>query len=197
MYDRQSWREVFGGFSVCSLVLTLLLAGPPLSAGQIEKGSKLTTKIESRKRIRVFTPDGEKSVRWPVVSDEGIASRETKRGEELAKGSVNPLTLIPWNAIQTIKVRKNAGGLGALAGAVVAGVSIAVLGSGYEEDAGTIVKAMLIVMPLGALQGYLLGSLIPHWKTVYSAPVASRPVPRISLAPTARGGMALTFSLSF
>jgi len=131
------------------------------------------------------------------VSDEGIASRETERGEELAKGSVNPLTLIPWSAIQTIKVRKNAGGLGALAGAVVGGVSIAALGSAYEEDAGTIVKAVLMVAPLGALQGYLLGSLIPHWKTVYSAPVAPRPVPRISLAPTARGGMALTFSLSF
>ena len=187
-------------FSVCSMALALMLAGLPLRAGQIEKDSKLAARIEGKKRILILTPEGEKSVRWPVVRDEGIASRETERGEELVKGSVNPLIFIPWSDVRTIKVRKNAGALGALVGAVVAGASVAAVAAGLSEgDAslGELLLAGLIFSPLGGLPGFFLGSLVPHWKTVYSAPAGPRPVPRIALAPTPRGGMALTVSLSF
>jgi hypothetical protein len=200
MRECQIRRMGIRRFSVCSIALSLLLAGLPLGAGQIEKDSKLAAKIEGKKRILILTPEGEKSMLWPVVLGEGIASRETERGEELAKGGANRSILIPWSDVRTIKVRRNAGALGALVGAVVVGASVAAIGAGLSEgDAGLgeVLLAGLIFSPLGALPGFFLGSLVPHWKTVYSAPAGPRPVPRISLAPTVRGGMALTVSLSF
>jgi hypothetical protein len=200
MRELQSWRKGPRRIPACFLALILLSAGPSLRAGQIEKDSKLATKIESKKGIRVLTPEGEKAVRWPVVSDEGIASRETERGEQLAKGGVNPSTLIPWSTIRAIKVRKNAGALGALIGAVVVGSGVAAIGAGLSEggdSTGEILLAEILFSPLGVLPGFLLGSLIPRWKTVYTAPAAPPTVPRISLVSTRRGGLALTVSLSF
>ncbi len=77
---------------------------------------------------------------------------------------------------------------------------MAAIGAGLSEgDAGLgeVLLAGLIFSPLGALPGFLLGSLVPHWKTVYTASVATPAVPKISLAPTLRGGLALTVSVSF
>ncbi len=191
MREQQGWKTGLRRLPACFVAISLLLAGLTLGAGQIEKDSKLATKIEGKKRIRVLTPDGERSVRWPAVLGEGIASRETQRGEEL---------LIPWSDVRAIKVRKNAGALGALIGSVAAGASVAVVvGEMSDGDAklGAALLTGLMFSPLGALPGFLMGSLIPRWKTVYSAPIAARPVPRISLALPARGGIALTVSVSF
>ena len=200
MREQQGWKTGLRRFPACFVALSLLLAGLTLGAGQIEKDSKLATKIEGKKGIRVLTPDGERSVRWPAVLVEGIASRETQLGEELLKGNFNPSTLIPWSDVRAIKVRKNSGLLGAFIGSVVAGAVVAVAVAGLSEGddkPGELLLAGLIFSPLGALPGFVLGSLVPRWKTVYSAPVAARPVPRISLALPARGGIALTVSVSF
>jgi uncharacterized MnhB-related membrane protein len=200
MRERKGWKTGLGRFPACFVALSLLLAGLTLRAGQIEKDSKLATKIESKMRIRVLTPDGERSVRWPAVLGEGIASRETELGEQLAKGGVNPSTLIPWSDVRAIKVRKNAGALGALIGAGVVGASVAAMAAAMaagDASLGEVLLGGLIFSPLGVLPGFLLGSLILHWKTVYKASAGPRPVPRIALAPTPKGGMALTVSVSF
>ena len=201
MRERQGWKTGLRRFPACFIALFLLLAGLTLRAGQIEKDSKLATKIAGKKGVQVLTADGKRSVRWPVVLGEGIASRETQRGEELLKGDFNPSTLIPWSDVRAIKVRKNAGALGALIGTVVAGAGVAAVAGGLSEgDAkfGELLLTGLMFSPLGALPGFFLGSLVPHWKTVYSASAAGpRPVPRVSLGPTVRGGMTLTVSVSF
>lgn len=200
MRERQGWKTGLRRFPACFVVLSLLSAGLPLGAGQIEQDSKLATKIEGKKGIRVLTPDGERSVRWPAILGEGIASRETQRGDELLKGGFNPSTLIPWSDVRAVKVRKNSGALGALIGSVVAGACVAAVAGGLSERDANFRELLLTGLtfsPLGALPGFFLGSLVPHWKTVYSAPAAARPVPRISLALPVRGGMALTVSVSF
>jgi len=201
MRERQGWKTGLRRFPACFIALFLLLAGLTLRAGQIEKDSKLATKIAGKKGVQVLTADGKRSVRWPVVLGEGIASRETQRGEELLKGDFNPSTLIPWSDVRVIKVRKNAGALGALIGSVVvAGAGVAALAGVQDEGAkfGELLLAGLMLSAVGALPGFFLGSLVPRWKTVYSASAAGpRTVPRVSLGPTVRGGMALTVSVSF
>jgi len=200
MRKRQGLKTGLRRFPACFIALFLLSAGLTLGAGQIEKDSKLATKIEGKKGVRVLTADGKRSVRWPVVLGEGIASRETQRGEELLKGDFNPSTLIPWSDVRAIKVRKNAGALGALIGSVVAGAEGALIAGGISDETklGELLLGGLMLAPLGALSGFFLGSLVPHWKTVYSASAAGpRTVPRVSLGPTVRGGMALTVSVSF
>ena len=175
------------------------LGGDTNASGQIARGSELAWKIERRKKIWILTPWGMTTYRLPLILAEGIACRLTDDGEKLPGGAYNPSTLLPWSDIRAIKVRKNGIGIGALIGFSVGAAlgSSAVKGMVDTPEGSDYFRAMTILGGFGALGGALIGALIPHWKTLYSAPAGSQPVPKISLAPARRGGMAVSFSLSF
>ena len=181
--------------SACFLASLIALAGLsyPAGAAQIEKGSVLAAKIEHRKKARVLAASGKKIVVGPVILAEGVVSSNESGGYDRS-------TLIPWTDIRTIQIRKNGAGRGALiGGGVGAGLglmAIAVAG-GTISAHGDLAKVMLYPVLTGLVSGALLGARFPPWKTVYAAPTSSRPLPRVFLMPTRRGGMMLNVSLSF
>jgi hypothetical protein len=199
---RKRWMR---RLSACLLASLIPLAGLPYGwgrsdlpmderansagAAQIEKGSALAVEIEHREKIRVLTASGEKIVVRPVILAEGVVSSNPVSGYDRS-------TVIPWSDVRTIRVRKNAAGLGALIGAGAGALLLLAISQAPEMD-GNAATALLYGGLLGLVPGTVLGSMITSWKTVYTAPATRRPLPRVSLTPTRRGGMMINVSLSF
>jgi hypothetical protein len=135
----------------------------------------------------------------PIILDDGIASRVRADGEEL-KGGYNEATLIPWDDVHEIRVKKSAALIGALAGLGLGGGFGTYLVAAITEGDGTVGEYFTGIAFFGvpsALLGALIGSAITHWKCVYVAPSGSRPSVQVSLAPLRRGGAAFSLAVSF
>jgi hypothetical protein len=181
----------------CFLALLLPLAGLPHAWGQgdpagtarIEKGSALAARIEKARKVRVLTATGEQTLTRPVILPEGIVLSNPVSGYDRSAA-------IPWSDVRTIRLRKNAAGTGALIGAGAGALTLLAI-SLFPEMDGNAATGMLYGGLLGMVSGTVVGAMIPSWKTVYTAPAATRPLPRISLMPARRGGMMINVSLSF
>jgi len=187
------------GIAVC-LIALLAFAGPSFGQGRIEKGTPLAAKVERAKKAQVRTPQGVTTLLRPIILEEGIASRIRASGEELKTG-FNEATLISWDHVQEIRVKRSAALIGALAGFGLGGLMGAgLVGSLTAEDgasAGDYLKGVGFVGLSGALLGGVLGSAITHWKPVYGGPSGSCPTARVSVVPMRRGGAAFSLALSF
>lgn len=155
-------------------------------SGQNPLPPEVSTKVASRKKILVLTPLGELFVEKPVLHSGGIYGQ-----------SGGPSASIPWNDIRAIKLKKSRVGLGAGIGfAIGAAIAIAAA-STLEADSGGYMRAVLVYGGVLAIPGALFGSMAPKWKTVYTAPSSAGRLPRISLAPVPRGGLAVSAAWSF
>ncbi len=195
-------QERSGTASPDSQGTNMVIGEPELgqdTPGRIENGSGLALKIERKQKIRVFTPQGRKDVRRPVILAGGLASRDTADGYDQS-------TFIAWKDIEGIQVRKGGAGGGALLGAaagVVAGVGLVWL---IDKNDGDIPgegpsgkdyqRVALVFGTAGAVLGSVVGVVTMSWKTVYTAREGKGPSLRIALMPAHRGGMMICFSLA-
>jgi hypothetical protein len=159
------------------------------ASGQIDPGSELAAKINRKGMVRILYSSGKITCRKPIILTDGIASRMTNSGEEMIRGGYNQSTFIRWSDVRAIQRRKSYAGFGALAG-YLAGLAVASSSSG-------VMSGVIVLGPVSGLVGVIVGSMIKRWKTIYSAPGDTRSIPNISLMPTRRGGVAVSFSLSF
>ena len=191
---RKRWMR---RLSACFLASLIFLAGLPCGWGQsdparaakVERGSALAARIEEARKIRVLTATGEKTLARPLILPEGIVSSNPVSGYDRSAA-------IPWNDVRTIRVRKSAAGTGALIGAGAGALLLLAISQAPEMD-GNAAAGLLYGGLLGMVSGTVVGAMIPSWKTVYTAPAANRPLPRVSLMPTRMGGMMVNVSLSF
>ncbi|MGZ5452696.1 MAG: hypothetical protein ACXW2O_07270 [Candidatus Aminicenantales bacterium] len=156
----------------------------PDNSGQIEPGSALAVKIDKARKIKIITSSGDTEIQRPVILAGGVTAAN------------DPLKLIPWTAIQKIRIRERSTLTGTLIGLGVGVASGVGLAADYGASSDRYVLASLIFGAAGALEGAIIGSLIKHWKTVYAAPAGPSLVARFSLAPARRGGM-VTLTLAF
>jgi len=187
------------GFAV-GLAALLAFAGPSIGQSRIEKGTPLAAKLERAKKAQIRTPQGVTTLLRPIILEEGIASRIRASGDELKTG-FNEATLISWDDVQEIRVKRSAALIGAFAGFGLGGLMGAgFVGSVTAEDggsAGDYLKGVAVIGLPGALLGGALGSAITHWKRIYGAPSGSRPSALVSVVPLRRGGAAFSLALSF
>ncbi len=200
MYELQMRSTRIKRFSACFLAMFLPFAGLSFGQGRVEKSSPLAVRVERAKQIRVWTPEGERTLLRPLVLNKGLASRIRTDGEELSGGSYNEATLISWDDVREIRIRKSAALFGALAGfglGAAAGVALVWARRRETRPEATYFKGIAIFGFPTSLFGAAIGSAITHWKSVYTAPTGPRPTMRVSLAPMRQGGMAFSLALAF
>lgn len=154
--------------------------------GQNPLPPEVSKKIASKKKILVLTPLGELIVEKPVLHSGGINGQ-----------SGGPSASIPWRDVRAIKLKKSRVGLGAGIGFAVGAALAIAAASSLEAESGGYIRGVLVYGAGLAIPGALIGVAASSWKTVYAAPAAAGPVPRISLAPVPRGGLAVSVHLSF
>ena len=182
------------------LILILPLAGfasgrenegpNPGNPSQIERDSEVAKLIAKTKKARVLTPSGEKLIRLPALVDGGI------EGDVPGSGRLT----VPWAEVLEIRIQKRFTVVGGVAGMAAGALFGFIAAQHLATDDGDLTEhltGMAAWAVLGALPGLFLGSAITRWKTVYTSAPGAPIVPRISLVPTRRGGMAFSLSLSF
>ena len=188
----------FGGERPCPEEEGVRTAASSSEPGQVPPRAELAALINGKRKVRIVMTVGEASCNDPVVVDEGLAVTKFNT-EGTPIGAYNQVTIVPWDSIVEVKVRKSGIALGALTGLLV-GSGLGYLGVSSLNDnpeSSDYLQGMSIGGGLGALGGGLIGALFSGWKTVYRAPTGVRTAPLVSLMPAHGGGMIFSLSFSF
>jgi hypothetical protein len=157
--------------TVCGLCLALL--GPLTALGQNTDPQAVTdtslvgqlqSEVNWRRVIRIHTADGRFELEGPQLTVEGLRYEEAEGVHLVPERSLLLPDLFPLTAIDRIEVREGVYrwlGMGIGTGM---GVLLAAVLAEPDYDDGNI---SVILVPIGAILGFLVGEAIYEWVPIY------------------------------
>jgi hypothetical protein len=133
--------------------------------------NRLRDQLEG-KRVRIRGTFGERRASSLTLDEEGIHLPEAAALDTLG---ATP-SLMRWEDIQSVAIRKRAAGTGALYGmaaGILAGIGFAIVNDDEINDplgSAVALGLTLSATATGAGVGALIGSRVDHWETVYPEP---------------------------